>query len=181
MQHEQKSLLDWYGRYYLGICYRVSWAGPGGEAKVGQAVGTRMPFCRDYFWTVNLSISNCVRPNTFQDAVFPLFCWHILQFLLHRRSLSYWESTTPSWRSRVGFRPWCTGWATCRHTWKWRLQWERETTGLTTVLRVGFYRTCPQSGELLGGSKWESWNKVNDPNYPMTSQIFLQQNRIISH
>lgn len=85
-----------------------------------------MPFCRDYFWTVNLSISNCVRPNTFQDAVFPLFCWHILQFLLHRRSLSYWASTTPSWRSRVGFRPWCTGWATCRHTWKWRLQWERE-------------------------------------------------------
>lgn len=30
---------------------------------------------------------------------------------------------------------------------------------------AGFYQTCLQSGELLGGHKRESWNKGNDPKY----------------
>lgn len=34
IQHEQKHLLDWYAKYFLGICCRVAWAG--GEAKAGK-------------------------------------------------------------------------------------------------------------------------------------------------
>lgn len=86
-----------------------------------STVCTRMPFWRDYFWIVNLFTSNCVRPNTCQDAVFPLSCWHIWQFLLHRCSLSSDSLMIPFWRSRVGFHPWCTGRAIGRHIWKWRL------------------------------------------------------------
>lgn len=118
---------NWIGESRTGEAGRIrTWnqhkriyVSNGGTCK--SAICTRMLFCRDYFWTVNLFISNWIRPNTSQNTVLPLSYWHISQLLLHRCSLFSHSLMIPFWCSRVGFHPWNTGEATGRHIWKWKL------------------------------------------------------------
>lgn len=143
-----------------------------------SAVGSGVSFCRDYFGAVNLFISNCVRYDTSQDAVFPLSCWHTWQLLLHRCSLFSGSLMIPFWRRRAGLHSWSTGRAIGRHTWRWQLQWERQCDS-PQCFKVWFYLTCPQSSEHFGGNERECWNKGNDPTVAEWSDLGIREERAL--